>query len=115
MDEVVRVAHEARVVQNLEHHEDVSGRTAARPDVPLPAEGDVVVGRHARRDLYLDVPLHTLASLAMAESAWIGDLIPLAATRGTGARAHELAEDAALDAANLSSAAACFTRLRSLG
>jgi hypothetical protein len=84
VDQVVAVAQEARIVLDLEDHDDVAARAAARADVALPAQRQVVVGGDARRDLDVDGVLRALQPLAAAARARVGDAAPLAATGRAG-------------------------------
>src|SRR5690606_37352671 len=86
--------------------------TAARTDVPPAPQRDVVVRSHPGWHLDLELAIGPLAAVAVALIARVGHAMPLAPTRGTGLRTHELAEDAPLDTPDLTGPVARLTLLR---
>src|SRR5690606_34847891 len=115
VDQVVAIADKAGIVLNLQYHEHVAARAAPDADVAAASKREVVVGRDPGGDLDLKLLLLTLPPVSVALPARVGDLPPLPAARRAGSRADELAEYAALHAANLSGALTGAADLRLSG
>src|SRR5690242_9069501 len=63
-EEIRTVALEARVLLDVEHHEDVAARSAARTHAPHPPQRHVLSRRYAGRDLHRNGVLAANASFA---------------------------------------------------
>src|SRR4029079_18059027 len=73
---------------------EVAAGSVARADRPLPAQGQVVVGGNASRDVHRDGALAPNPPLTAADLARTRDHRALAGAGRTGRDRHELAEHA---------------------
>ena len=69
VNQVVALPLEALVVLDLEHDDQVAGRSAAHAGRTLPAQREVVVRRHAGRDLHRHRALGAHPAVAPADLA----------------------------------------------
>src|SRR5439155_4708022 len=109
-EDVVALAHEARVGPNTNQDVDVAGAAAEHARVAFARDADPLPVVDAGRDLHLDRTLVERAPRALALLAELLDSLSRTGTGGAGLGADELAEDAARDLPQPAGAAARRTR-----
>src|SRR6266576_1426098 len=106
VDEIVAVALEPRVFLDVEHRDQVAGRTVARAENALAAQREVVVIGDAGGDVDLNRLLALYAPLAATALARIANDRALTAAGRTGRHGEELAEQGLRLVPQLAAAAA---------
>src|SRR5262249_30111608 len=111
-EDVVPLAHEARVRPDAHPHVHVSGPAAELAGVPLAGDADLLTVVDSSRDLHLQLPLLECAPGALALSARRRDETSGAAALRTCVGPDELPEHAAGHLLNTARSAAAGTRDR---
>src|SRR3989440_1966928 len=106
VDEVVTLTLEARVLGDVEHGDQVTGRTVARPRGAGPAHREVVMIGDPRGDVDLHQLLRANPAVPLALRAGLRDDAPIPGTRGTGRHRYELPEHGACGPLHLARATA---------
>jgi hypothetical protein len=79
VNQIRALAHEARILLDLEDHEDIAPDTAAWARIAAPAKRDVVAGRNAGRHVDFNAPLFGFDTAPVTRLAWIRDPLAFAA------------------------------------
>src|SRR5439155_5408151 len=99
-EDIVAVAHEARVRAHVDEHIRIARAAAEGARVPLARDADALAVVDPGRDRDLELALLEDPPCALADLAELLDLLAGAGAGRAGVRADELAEDAARDLAD---------------